>query len=61
MRLTGTASGGISIEATTDFEHWLPVYTNAIPNQPFEFLDQEADAYPWRFYQIKPWPWTPNP
>jgi hypothetical protein len=56
FRITGAASQGYVLQATTNLENWLPLYTNTTSTGPVDFVDRQATNYPWRLYRARPWP-----
>ncbi|MCL5096138.1 MAG: hypothetical protein M1608_01115 [Candidatus Omnitrophica bacterium] len=63
VETNGTVKGTVSfegsqyyvIEASTDFRHWLPVYTNIDQQRLSSFADAGAMSRLRRFYRIRPW------
>src|SRR6185436_1413994 len=39
------------IEASTNLTDWIPIYTNATPNSPLDFIDPASLRFPQRFYR----------
>ena len=56
FRLTGTASHGFVLQASTNLANWLPLFTNPTPGTPLNFLDVSSTNFPMRFYRAMPWP-----
>jgi hypothetical protein len=56
FRLTGTASHGFVLQASTNLANWLPLFTNPTPGIPLNFLDVTSTNFPMRFYRAMPWP-----
>jgi len=56
FRLTGTASHGFVLQASTNLANWLPLFTNPTPGVPLNFLDVTSTNFPMRFYRAMPWP-----
>jgi hypothetical protein len=56
FRVYGTVSQPVVLEQSSDLSTWLPVFTNAAPNTPFEFLDTSPTNSASRFYRAMPWP-----
>jgi hypothetical protein len=51
VRVTGQAGQRLVLETTTDFEQWLPVFTNEVASVPFAYTDHQTGVYPGRFYR----------
>jgi hypothetical protein len=56
FQLTGTASHGFVLQASTNLANWLPLFTNPTPGIPLNFLDVTSTNFPMRFYRAMPWP-----
>jgi hypothetical protein len=62
FRLSGVGGRPFVVEATTNLAQWRPVWTNAEPNAPLNFLETEAGLFDWRFYRAVAWTnGPPNP
>jgi hypothetical protein len=58
IRLRGSATQPFVVQAATNLNQallnpavWLPVYTNALPGAPMDWLDPNAILYRQRFYR----------
>jgi hypothetical protein len=56
FHLNGQAREAVVLQATTNFLHWIPLFTNAVPNAPVDFMDTASPAFPLRFFRLMPWP-----
>jgi hypothetical protein len=56
FRLTGTASHGFVLQASTNLANWLALFTNPTPGVALNFLDVTSTNFPMRFYRAIPWP-----
>jgi hypothetical protein len=55
LRLTGVESQALVLQESTDLLQWTAVWTNYIPNIPFDFVQQTGSPRG-RFYRLKQWP-----
>jgi Ig-like domain-containing protein len=55
LRLTGVESQALVLQESTDLLQWTTVWTNYIPNIPFDFVQQTGSPRG-RFYRLKQWP-----
>jgi hypothetical protein len=55
-RLAGVASQGFVLQHTTNFQHWIPLWTNPVPYAPLLYMDAPTPSLPRRFYRARPWP-----
>ncbi len=54
MRVLGSSGQAqVVIYASTNLLLWTPIFTNAHPTDPFEYLDLMATNFPQRFYQAR--------
>jgi hypothetical protein len=53
MRLYGEPNKSYTIEATADFQTWMPISTSTPPEGILEYLDTAAAGQPKRFYRAK--------
>ncbi len=44
------------IQASTNLVNWLPIFTNMVQRESFEFVDLAATNYLWRFYRASSGP-----
>ncbi len=53
MRVAGGLSRTVTVEATTDFIAWTPVFTNTTTtNSAFNFSDNQTTNFPKRFFRV---------
>jgi hypothetical protein len=55
FHVTGAASHGFMIQATSNFLNWIPLFTNTTPFAPVNFADPLSATQPRRFYRAMPW------
>jgi hypothetical protein len=51
LRLTGSPGATYLLEASSDFQNWTPISTNAAPTGTIEFTDSDAASFEQRFYR----------
>jgi hypothetical protein len=52
LRATGDPGVSYSLEASTDFETWIPLGNIESLGDSFELVDTNAAAFPFRFYRV---------
>ncbi len=52
LRATGDAGITYWLQASTDLESWVSLNRVTAPGNEFEFVDAEANAFPFRFYRV---------
>jgi len=53
LQLFKPATSNCVLEATSDFVHWAPIYTNSSGSTNFSFLDTEATNHSLRYYRAR--------
>lgn len=55
LRLTGVESQALVLQESTNLIQWTTIWTNHIPNIPFDFV-QQTGSQRGRFYRLMQWP-----
>jgi len=55
FHVTGSLIHDVTVEGTTNFLNWIPVWTNH-PPAFLDYPDPLSAILPWRFYRAIPWP-----
>jgi|SRR6185312_73264 len=53
LGLLKPAQSNCVLEATSDFVHWTPIYTNSSSSTNFSYLDSDATNYSIRYYRAR--------
>jgi hypothetical protein len=56
FRLTGPASQGFTIQASSNLVNWIGLYTNTTTSAVIDFRDPQTPINPRRFYRVVPSP-----
>ena len=51
LRVLGTANRPLTVDASTNLIDWLPIETNWLSHDPYEFSDPRSPEVPFRFYR----------
>jgi hypothetical protein len=53
VQFSGPVGSNLVIQASSDMQHWTPVYTNVMTGGTLTFTDAAARTFPNRFYKAK--------
>jgi hypothetical protein len=56
LRISATGSLGCVLETSSDLQTWLPVWTNTLSGENWEYHEPESLRNCQRFYRAQPWP-----
>jgi hypothetical protein len=56
LRVLGTGSTGVVLEASKDLRGWEPVWTNSVSTGAWEYVEPVPAIQGQRFYRARPWP-----
>lgn len=51
FKIIGPTGQDVVVQASSNLVDWLPIQTNQVGDQPFQFADSEGDLWPTRFYR----------